>query len=811
MIAASLFLLLLGLYSPWLANKCSFYRNDSVLFDHPMLTFIGSNLKSGHWPLWNPYLFCGVPQVALFHPELFYPPCWLFALLPYSQALAVVLLFDQFIAGFGTFLLISELGWGLVAAAMAGLTMGLAGYFFSVSALFALHSNAAWLPLCLWSMLKLARVSTEHHSTLIPNSRQALWITVTAILICLLMLAGALEIAGPGLLLAEGILIRRLWNDKWSCWSTFIAGNLAIGLGMLLAMPAILPAAEWTLLSTRSIGLNAQEVFYWSTNWYDLLGMAAMQPLGDLSRVDSIFQPIVATCPVGIPFIASLYISPIVITLAAWGMAAPFRGRWLLVALLAMAIVLSMGSYTPVAPFLVKLLHFTTFRYPIKLMFFALFFLAVLAAAGLRNSVVAPLTVRRANGVMALVWISMAGIGLWCAVNPEAGASSPLLHHDVSQITAVLAAENLGRGVIMSAAAGLIACLLGELLVTQRIGVGVFNATALIAQGILLVASACAFAGWAGPPDFYSTKLPLQETLSRMTGPVHGITRVAFVHADMIPSAQFTYSSDATTNFFQFRRQTMFFATNMDSGMGSMILFIPMQTKDCEYLCWQVLEQHSRGNDSALARYCQMTGAPFAVTAQSIVGTHGQAVRSEPLLDPRYFTQVKQDPALNLRIYRVRDVLPRVYLADNVKWGSPHQACLDFVSHPSATGFDPRALTLLEHPAGELGPTIDKGAGDSSVVISRDANEVTELDVKSSHNQFLVLSDQYYPGWSASVDGKPVEIYRANILSRAVFVPAGDHKIRFVYDPQSLQLGLLLCGLAGAAIVGLLVFAFRQR
>ncbi|MFH1957944.1 MAG: YfhO family protein [bacterium] len=67
---------------------------------------------------------------------------------------------------------------------------------------------------------------------------------------------------------------------------------------------------------------------------------------------------------------------------------------------------------------------------------------------------------------------------------------------------------------------------------------------------------------------------------------------------------------------------------------------------------------------------------------------------------------------------------------------------------------------------------------------------------------WVVLSDAYFPGWKAYVDGASVEIFRANYIFRAVPVNKGRHVIKFVYEPMSYKIGSaatvisLLCVLA---------------
>jgi uncharacterized membrane protein YfhO len=75
---------------------------------------------------------------------------------------------------------------------------------------------------------------------------------------------------------------------------------------------------------------------------------------------------------------------------------------------------------------------------------------------------------------------------------------------------------------------------------------------------------------------------------------------------------------------------------------------------------------------------------------------------------------------------------------------------------------------------------------------------------------YLVLTDTFYPGWRADVDGTAQTIYRANYLFRAVYVPAGRHVVTFEYVPRTFQLGAVLTGLSGLAL-SLLCWRARRR
>jgi len=66
------------------------------------------------------------------------------------------------------------------------------------------------------------------------------------------------------------------------------------------------------------------------------------------------------------------------------------------------------------------------------------------------------------------------------------------------------------------------------------------------------------------------------------------------------------------------------------------------------------------------------------------------------------------------------------------------------------------------------------------------------LRVKIDSPGFLVISDTYYPGWKANIDGKIGRVYRANLCQRAVYLDSGDHQVRIYFVPSSLTLGIVI-------------------
>ena len=93
-------------------------------------------------------------------------------------------------------------------------------------------------------------------------------------------------------------------------------------------------------------------------------------------------------------------------------------------------------------------------------------------------------------------------------------------------------------------------------------------------------------------------------------------------------------------------------------------------------------------------------------------------------------------------------------------------------------------------------------------IISYSPNEVI-IEANLKRAGFLVLTDTYYPGWKVYIDGKESKIYRADYLFRAVPLPKGRQVVRYVYDPLSFKIGLLIS--LGTALVLLVLMVKGSR
>jgi hypothetical protein len=93
----------------------------------------------------------------------------------------------------------------------------------------------------------------------------------------------------------------------------------------------------------------------------------------------------------------------------------------------------------------------------------------------------------------------------------------------------------------------------------------------------------------------------------------------------------------------------------------------------------------------------------------------------------------------------------------------------------------------------------------------RDEATRVEIEINASAPTSLTLADEDYPGWVASVDGRPVEIQRADRIFRRVAVPAGSHRVTFEFRPAAFRIGLYLALAVLATCAACLIGSRRAR
>jgi len=184
------------------------------------------------------------------------------------------------------------------------------------------------------------------------------------------------------------------------------------------------------------------------------------------------------------------------------------------------------------------------------------------------------------------------------------------------------------------------------------------------------------------------------------------------------------------------------------------------------------------------------------------------------LTDTNRFSLVDGDGPVN--VYRNHMALPRAWVARPQSVLAETPATLEQLIQGE---FDPRD-SLIIHPLPPQPRKFEGGAeGSASArIISASGadgalrrggaviDEQVLIEVSSPQPAYLILADTQYPGWTAEIDGAPIDrIYRAFGYFRAVEIPAGEHLVRFEYNPQSFLTGQTLSAVTIVTFLLLLI------
>jgi hypothetical protein len=190
-------------------------------------------------------------------------------------------------------------------------------------------------------------------------------------------------------------------------------------------------------------------------------------------------------------------------------------------------------------------------------------------------------------------------------------------------------------------------------------------------------------------------------------------------------------------------------------------------------------------------------------------------VRGVTLIDARSgafaSTVLSPDHTLHLansgdvKIYQYRGALPRAYLTCDVDVVSGEEAMW---AQMQASGASGRAV--VDDNSTPWISRCDAESPDQAAITTYQPEQVV-VDVQAARAAYLVLSDAWYPGWGATLDGTPAEILHANGLFRAVRVPAGSHQIVFAYHSRPLEIGAGVSGVFLIVLIGGVIVTPRSR
>jgi hypothetical protein len=165
-----------------------------------------------------------------------------------------------------------------------------------------------------------------------------------------------------------------------------------------------------------------------------------------------------------------------------------------------------------------------------------------------------------------------------------------------------------------------------------------------------------------------------------------------------------------------------------------------------------------------------------------------------------------------IRIFKNPHCFPRAFFVPHARLAATPQQAYQLVGSFASDDF--RRTVVLEAGQDQAAGCSDSPqVADTAAAVAlthRGANTVA-VTVTCSTPGFLVISNNYHPGWKADVDGKATRVMHANYIMQAVALPAGKHEVRFTFRPTLIIAGLAFTGSSWCIIIAVLFIGLLQR
>lgn len=759
-VALAIFLVLsLGFFLPAFMPGRGIFGTDYLAGSYQFMEFLSNQLRSGVIPKWVPYVYGGVPLHA--NPGSTYYPTRLVLmwLLPDSRIFPALLLLQFFIGGSGMYLLARELGVRTWIAFVAGLCFMFTGIV--MSGLYSGHDGriivATFSPLVFFFI----------HRGMRTGSFPAFAGLATALGFSLL----SFQIQSNYYMLLGGAFwtLFCAFQFRQSGWSKMAArmglGLIAVTFAFALAAVNFLPFIDYIAESPRGAvgGRGYEYATSFSMPPSELAGLAIPEQQGVLATYHgkSFFKQ------------HTEYVGAYVLAMLLLGFVFARRvGYWAFFALTAIvAITMSLGGFTPIYRLYYNLLPgVNKFRAP-SISFFMVS-MSLVAMAAITMEMIARIREKAPEEERA-------------ARKAAKGSAKVRTEADYARFATV----------------GLMVLAVLLLFMSQTISSPAGEAAGWIRFALFL--GLFAFLLWRWIAGKLSSRM-LAVALSVITlADLWVVTRKFF---QTVQPPEEVYAADDVVEFLRGRNDSSRVWVFPYGGSQSVYQgyvrvgenTIPLRN----YLMHFGFEQAGGEHGNQLDRWNKFAGAG----QQTYVDWHNflGAPSFMSVANIRYIISGVQlqlaGPDSNsvtksleevyrgrsAIVYRNNTALPRAYVVPQVRVIPNTDSALAFMKIP---GWNPREVAVVDRAPAI--PMTDGPLSHTAAISERKPDRVV-VRTNTDRAGLLVLADVYAHGWKAWVDDKPTPIVITNVAFRGVPVAAGEHTVRFEFDPDDLDTGRII-------------------
>ncbi len=739
--------------------------SDMLLEGYPLRKFFVDEITAGRGvPLWTPHVYAGMPYVALLPGPIFYPTTLLYFVMPLYRAIGWTFVLHTFLAGALAYFMARSFRLRPWAAAVCGSSFMLTGYV--TSHLLGGQDGRMFA----MTLMPLAFGMLERGL----RTGRVRWY-------CGLSLAVGLQIFTPhtqivyfsslalSLYLVFHLVARVGTASRSPAWVAYAKpiGSFALSFGVAAGIGAIQLLPTFALLDHATRAATEQGYAFaasWSLPPQELTALLLPDFIGSLNRYWG----------ANLLKLHTEYLGAVPVALAMLALAASFkptltRGQrktiWFLWGASVLAVLFALGAVTPVHRIAYTMLPMiSSFRAPAMMMCAVAMFIPLLAGFGWeamlahRDGRAGSSDASPKAGGWPVSWFVLGVFGLPIALLGLAAAGNPEGLHRFARLAwfepgwpklppAELAPFLRSGGLV----------LLAGFAVAWGIGLGVarrrLSELAVIAVIVFAIADA-----WRIDARY----LPIGDAAA-----------VSAVADDLVLA---TLREDAGPGERVWAYQTLYRPNRfMYDGVSS-------ATGSQKFL----LEPYARliggiRPDDGLIQHSNLIpflGIKYLIVSQPISGL--DLLAEEP---GRFLYEIPVPPHA-------------FFPAEVASLRDTTEAVLRTRANP-----DPLALAVVEVEPGQAPPQAGQGSAEIVVYEPQDI----ELQVTAEQGGLLVVSEIYHPGWRAFVDDEEVPVWRTNVAFRGVEVPAGVHRVRFVYESAAFRAGTWLSGLSLMAVVLILV------